>query len=85
MSFSWEIIDLNNDSVVFRKIWSVFTYVFNEKWKYNVKLQTTDAAWAVDNDTKIIYINSRAPVAEFISSVPFSNKPNKIFFDATKS
>jgi hypothetical protein len=38
-----------------------------------------------DIDTKIIYINSKAPIASFTSSIPYPNKPNNIFLDATKS
>ncbi|MDR3150396.1 MAG: hypothetical protein LBU14_01955 [Candidatus Peribacteria bacterium] len=36
-------------------------------------------------DSKIIYINSRAPQAKFKYSIPDSNKPNTVFFDATSS
>jgi PKD repeat protein len=38
-----------------------------------------------DVDTKIIYINSRTPEANFTYSVPFKNKPNTVLLDATKS
>ncbi|MCD5385045.1 PKD domain-containing protein, partial [Candidatus Gracilibacteria bacterium] len=85
LSFSWEIIDLNNDKVIFRKAGTLFTYVFKNKGKYNVKMKVSDASGKTDIDTKIIYINSRAPVADFTSKIPFSHKPNKVFFDATKS
>jgi hypothetical protein len=44
-----------------------------------------DPSGETDNDNMIIYINSRAPVAEFSYSIPKSNKPNRILFDATKS
>ena len=85
LSFSWEIIDLNNDKVIFIKSWTLFTYVFKNKWKYNVKMKVTEPSGKTDVDTKIIYINSRAPTADYISNIPFPNKPNKVFLDATKS
>ncbi len=85
LSYNWEIIDLNKDSVIFRKSGTLFTYIFNEKWKYNVKMQVTEPSWEIDTDTKIIYINSRPPVADYTSSIPFKNKPNRVYLDATKS
>ena len=85
LSYDWEIIDLNQDKIVFRKTWTLFTYTFKNKGKYNVKMKVTLPSWETDNDNQIIYINSRAPIADFTSSIPFPNKPNKVFFDATKS
>jgi len=85
LSYSWEIIDLNQDEIIFRKAWSLFTYSFENKGKYNVKMTVTEPSWEVDIDSKIIYINSRAPSADFSHSIPFPNKPNRVFFDATKS
>ena len=85
LSYNWEIVDLNKDEIITRKAWTVFTHVFTEKWKYNVKMNVSNPAWENDTDTKIIYINSRAPVADFENSIPFPNKPNRILFDATKS
>ncbi len=85
LSYSWEIIDLNQDKVIFRKAWSLFTYTFSEKGKYNVKMKVTEPSWESDVDSKIIYINSRAPVADYVHSTPHKNKPNRVFLDATKS
>ena len=85
LSYSWEIIDLNKDEVIFRKAWNLFTYLFKEKGKYNVKMRVTEPSWETDVDSKIIYINSRAPTADFIHNIPSKNKPNRVLFDATKS
>ena len=85
LRYSWEIIDLNKDEIIFRKEGSLFKYTFNKKWKYNVKMKVTEPSWETDIDTKIIYINSRPPSADFITTIPFKNKPNKVFLDATKS
>jgi hypothetical protein len=32
-----------------------------------------------------ISINSRPPIANFKTSIPYTNKPNKVFFDGTSS
>ncbi|MFK7779797.1 MAG: PKD domain-containing protein, partial [Candidatus Gracilibacteria bacterium] len=85
LSYAWEIIDLNKDEVILRKAGTLFTYSFNEKGKYNVKMTVTLPSGETDVDSKIIYINSRPPVADFTTSIPFPNKPNRIFFDASKS
>ncbi len=85
ISYSWEIIDLDKDKVVLRKPWTLFTYSFNKKGKYNVKMTVTEPSWETDTDSKIIYINSRPPSADFTFSIPFKNKPNRVYFDATKS
>ena len=85
LSYSWEIIDLAKDSVIFRKAGTLFTYIFNEKWKYNVKMNVTEPSGQMDTDSRIIYINSRSPVANFISTIPQTNKPNRVFLDASKS
>jgi hypothetical protein len=86
LGYSWEIIDIEEDKIIFRKTWSLFTYVFIKKWKYNVKLKVTEP-WSnvPDIDTRIIYINSRAPEPHLETSIPFEHKPNTVLLDATKS
>lgn len=84
-AYDWEIIDITEDKTIFNKSGKTFSYTFADKGKYNVKLRVTEPSWEVDIDTKIIYINSRAPVASFISRKPFNNKPNTVFLDASKS
>ena len=85
LTYSWEIVDIDRDKIIFRKSWSLFTYSFKDKWKYNLRLRITEPSWEEDLDTKIIYINSRAPVADFTYSIPNKSKPNEVFLDATKS
>jgi len=85
LSYAWEVIDLEKDEVILRKAWTLFTYSFNEKWKYNVKMIVTEPSWESDVDSKIIYINSRPPTADFTNRIPFPNKPNRVYLDATKS
>lgn len=85
LSYFWEIIDTKKDKKIFSKIWNLFTYSFKDKWVYSVVLKIKDAAGNVDVDTKTIYINSRPPIANFRTEIPFPNKPNKVFFDATSS
>jgi len=85
LSYNWKIIDTENDKVIFSKSQNTINYVFNKKWKFNIQLQVKDSAWNVDTDTKIIYINSRAPVANFIFSIKDNSKPNRVYLDWTKS
>jgi len=85
LSYSWEIVDIGNDEIIFRKTGSLFTYSFKDKWKYNIKLRVTEPSGEEDIDTQIIYINSQAPVADFKYSKPFAHKPNTVLLDATKS
>lgn len=85
-TYSWEIVNIANDSVIFRKSWKLFTYSFTEKWQYNVILKVNEPSNNTpDIDTKIIYINSKAPVATFVSSTPLLSRPNYVLLDATKS
>jgi hypothetical protein len=85
LTYSWEIINTDRDKTVIKKIWDVFNYSFKDKGKYSVKLRLKDLAWNVGIDTKTIFINSRAPVADFKAEIPFANKPNQVFLDATSS
>lgn len=85
LSYTWNIIDISNDKVLSTKNGNLFHYVFSEKGRYNIQLQIKDAAGNQDTDTKIIYINSRAPVAEFSYTIPDKAKPNKVLLDGTKS
>ncbi len=85
LTYAWKIIDIKNDTEIVNKNSSTFTHTFTEKWKYNVKLFVTDASWDTDVDYKIIHINSRAPQAKFAYKIPYSNKPNTVFLDASSS
>ncbi|MDD2907989.1 MAG: PKD domain-containing protein [Candidatus Gracilibacteria bacterium] len=85
LTYSWKIIDIKNDKEILNKTASTFTHTFTEKGKYNVQLFVTDASGQTDVDYKIIHINSRAPEAKYVYSVPFPNKPNTVFLDATSS
>lgn len=85
LSYSWEIIDIDRDEVIFNKSGKLFTYSFKNKGKFNIILKVTDPSGETDIDTKIIYINSRSPVANFKTSIPFKHKPNTIFLDASNS
>ena len=85
LSFSWNIIDINNDKILVSKEGNIINYIFTEKGRYNIQLKVKDAAWNEDVDTRIIYINSRAPICEFNFSNPDKSKPNKILFDASQS
>ncbi len=84
--YNWTIIDIIEDKVVFSKQTKLFTYNFPNKGHFNIKLEVNGIDSGNKNiDTKNIYINSRAPVANFTSSIPELNKPNRILLDATDS
>ncbi|MCP4523723.1 MAG: PKD domain-containing protein, partial [Candidatus Gracilibacteria bacterium] len=86
LSYSWSIVDIERDKTVFTKAGSSFTYSFLNKGKYNVKLRVTTASGDIDDrDSQIIYIDSRAPVADFSTTIPKKHEPNTIQFDASKS
>ncbi len=85
LTYSWEIIDIDNDKVIYKKNWKLFNYAFTKKWKFNIKLKIKSASWDTDIDNKVIYIESKPPVANFKTSIPEENKPNTIFIDWSKS
>ncbi|MCD5380863.1 PKD domain-containing protein, partial [Candidatus Gracilibacteria bacterium] len=85
LSYIWEVIDLEADTILVKKTGNVFNYSFEKKGRYSIKLKITDAAGNFDVDTKDIYINSRPPIANFKASIPMNNKPNKVYLDASGS
>jgi PKD repeat protein len=85
LSYSWEIIDIENDRIVASKSDRTFTHTFVDKGIYNVQLRVRQSSGQVDQDTHIIYINSQAPIAEFETSIPASHKPNRVFIDGSRS
>ena len=85
LTYAWEIINIDSDKVVYQKSDKVLTYAFTDKGKYNVKLKVRRSSGEVDQDTRIVYVTSQSPIAEFESKKPFSHKPNKVFLDASRS
>jgi len=85
LTYNWEIVDIDQDKVIYQKSDKLFTYTFADKGKYNVKLNVRQSSGEVDQDTHIIYVTSQAPIAEFETSIPAKNKPNRVFLDASRS
>lgn len=85
LSYQWEIIDIDNDKVILSKEGSTVTQTFTQKWKYNVKLHVIEPSGDDDLDSKIIYINSRSPVADFTYKAPKAHQPSTIQLDGTRS
>ncbi len=85
LSYNWEIIDIENDTVITQKSDKVLTYVFTKKWKYNVRLKVRQSSWEVDQDSYIVYVTSQAPIAAFSSTIPLAYKPNRVFLDASRT
>jgi len=85
LTYSWEIVNIEADRVVHQVSGKVLTYVFTDKWKYNVRLKVRRASGEIDQDTRIVYVTSQTPIAEFETKIPQSNKPNRVFLDASRS
>ena len=85
LRYTWEIIDIENDTVITQKSDRVLTHVFTKKWKYNVRLNVRQSSGEVDQDSYIVYVTSQAPIAEFNSRIPLTNKPNQVLLDASRS
>lgn len=85
LSYNWEIIDIDNDKILLKKEGSTVTQTFTTKGKYNIKLHVTEPSGDEDLDSKIIYINSRSPIAEFSYKVPKQHKPNTVQLDGSRS
>ncbi|MDA7494796.1 PKD domain-containing protein, partial [Candidatus Gracilibacteria bacterium] len=85
LRYDWQIINIDTDEEIFTKDGKAFTYSFPTKGKFNVRLKVTQPSGEIDVDTRIIYINSRAPVSTFSYSIPNNHEPNTIFLDASKS
>ncbi len=85
LTYNWEIIDIDTDRVIFQKTEKVFSYSFVKKWRFNVRLKVRQPSGEVDQDSRIVYITSQAPIANYESSKPFPNKPNKVLLDASKT
>ncbi|NUJ98108.1 PKD domain-containing protein [Candidatus Gracilibacteria bacterium] len=85
LSYNWEIVDIDNDEVLIKKTGSVLNQTFLKKGKYNIKLKVVEPSGDTDTDTKIININSRAPIANFTYKIPKQNEPNTVLLDASKT
>lgn len=85
LTYSWEILDIDKDKIVHQKNDQTFSYSFTQKGRYNVKLKVRRSSGEIDQDTRIVYVTSQSPVAEFETSIPLSHKPNRVFFDASRS
>ncbi len=86
LTYNWEIVDIVDDKVIFKKQGKTFIYSFPKKWYFNVKLKVSlPYENTEDIDSKVIYISSRAPEVNFTTSIPKSNKPNRVLFDASNT
>ena len=85
VTYNWEIVDIESDNVIFQQNDRTFSYTFTDKWRYNVRLRVRKSSGETDQDTRIIAIESRNPIAEFSHSIPERNRPNRVFLDGTRS
>ena len=84
LNYNWEIVDIERESIIYKKSGTSFSYIFPNKGRYNVKLNVWNGK-NTDVDNKTIYINSRPPIADFIATIPNTNQPNRIQLDGTRS
>lgn len=84
-TYRWEIIDIEKDAIIAQSADAIFTYTFLNKGKYNVRLSVRSPSGEVDQDTRVVYITSQAPIAEFSTQIPFSYEPNRVKLDASMS
>lgn len=85
LTYSWEIINIDTDRIIYQKSDKILTYAFTDKGKFNVKLKVRRSSGEIDQDTRIVYVTSQSPIAEFESTKTFPHKPNKVFLDASRS
>lgn len=85
LTYTWEIVNIDADSVIHQSSGQILSYAFTNKWKYNVQLKVRRASGEVDQDSRIVYVTSQAPIAEFETEIPQKNKPNRVFLDASRS
>lgn len=50
-----------------------------------MRLNVRKSSGETDQDTRIIAIESRNPIAEFVHHIPESHQPNRVFLDGTRS
>ena len=83
--YTREIFDSNGNKKATYQ-WKVIWYQFVEPWNYTVKLNVTDNAGESNTDTKQVYVESTAPVAQFTYKADSSRAyPSKFVLDASSS
>lgn len=86
VEYSWQIQDENNKKVLKVGDGMNLKYKFNEVGSYIVTLTAKSPNGTTDTDSKVITIESRAPVVSIESPTAVNpQKPNTIVFDASKS
>jgi len=83
--YTREIFD-NNGNKKATYQWKTISYQFKEPWSYTIKLTVTDNLWESNTDTKQMYVESSAPLAQFTYKAD-SNRtyPSKFILDASSS
>lgn len=85
LTYNWEITNIDTDKVVFQNADKLFTYNFKDKGRYNVSLRVRQSSGEIDQDNRVVYVTSQSPIAEFETNIPASNKPNRVYLDASRS
>ena len=83
--YTREIFDSNwNKQTTYQ--WKSIKYNFMEPGSYTVKLTVTDNNWESNTDTKLLYVESSTPVAQFTSKADWTRTyPSRYILDASPS
>lgn len=85
LNFGWQIIDTQDNSVLATGNAQTVEYKFPHVGKFIVKLTTRVPSGQTDEDSQVITIESRDPVANLEVKPYSSDSPNTFTVDATKS
>jgi PKD repeat protein len=86
IEYSWQVQDENGNKIVKVGEGISFRHKFETVGSYIVSLTAKSPNGSIDTDSKVITIESRAPVVTIDNPRPNSSeKPNTITFDASKS
>ena len=85
LGHSWNITELENEKSLFTSNLQNIAYKFPRTGKYAVKLRTLAPNGKEDNDTLVVTIEGRDPIATFDTKTVSSELPNVFLLDATKS
>lgn len=86
VEYSWSIQNEDNKKILKSEIGQNMNYTFDTIGSYIVTLTSRNANGNVDTDSRVITIESQAPVVNLSDPAPLSSeRPNTIVFDASKS
>ena len=85
LSYTWEVVNLSDSSALMNGTDQTISVQFPSPGRYNVRLKTMDPTGKTDQDSIVIVVATRDPIAEFDMGTLGSETPNIITLDATRS